>query len=380
MSDGNAGLEAIQGFQAGYESKVSMVNKAVDLEKKQDEIKQQRMNVEAQKFDMVTGMLRGISATPKEFRPKMIEQAKQKIQILGIPVNDQIWDVAANDNYVLPLSKNLANMLNLKNPDQKAAMMQQLLPLLGAENVEKFISGVMQGAAEYDNKLGQIQASKESKGSSFTPAQETIDKKFGEFYADYAIKGSYAGTQDSLSKLTDARQKMQNMVGKKLLGKTYQDVFNPEFASLQEQITSTVMDQMRPILGAQFTEGEGKRLIEQSFNPKLPMEMNLQKLDFLMQRVTSVAKANEKAIQYYEGEGKGATLTGYKAGIPAIEYMQKLPRTKISEEEAQKIAAQKKAVADKIRAADPKYRNMTDQQILDLSRQKGTSNARKPAE
>jgi hypothetical protein len=91
-------------------------------------------------------------------------------------------------------------------------------------------------------------------------------------------------------------------------------------------VKEIVQRNLRPILGAQFTEREGAMLMERAFDPKLSEETNIKRIERLGTQVRKMAQAKQEAIDYYEEHG---TLAGFKGKIPTIKDI--YPETGIRE-------------------------------------------------
>ena len=70
-----------------------------------------------------------------------------------------------------------------------------------------------------------------------------------------------------------------------------------------------VQRNLRIILGAQFTEEEGKRLIKRAYNPRLEESQNIKRLDRLINSMKKAREAQMAANKHFQEKG---TLKGYK--------------------------------------------------------------------
>jgi len=84
-------------------------------------------------------------------------------------------------------------------------------------------------------------------------------------------------------------------------------MFNENSVSAQEAVEEVVQRNLRMILGAQFTQKEGERLIERAYNPRLGPAENAKRLDRLITQLTTSAQATEQSARYFEENG---TLAG----------------------------------------------------------------------
>lgn len=92
------------------------------------------------------------------------------------------------------------------------------------------------------------------------------------------------------------------------VGKWVQDLLFPTSANTQEQIESTVQRSLRPILGAQFTEKEGERLISRVYNPRLSEEVNAKRIEWLIGKLNTAYANKQEAAAYFRQHN---TLSGF---------------------------------------------------------------------
>lgn len=93
------------------------------------------------------------------------------------------------------------------------------------------------------------------------------------------------------------------------LGEMAQSIVTPGAADIRQVIEQTVQRSLRPILGAQFTEKEGERLIARVYNPLLQPEVNSQRLDRLINMLAQAKQNKDAAAKYFETHN---TLRGFQ--------------------------------------------------------------------
>lgn len=86
-------------------------------------------------------------------------------------------------------------------------------------------------------------------------------------------------------------------------------------ASFKSDVNDVVYQTLKIKLGAQFTENEGKRLVEAAFNNKLSEEENIARMQRLLDATMMVYDAKEGMSQYFNEFG---TLDGYESNAPDI--------------------------------------------------------------
>ena len=159
----------------------------------------------------------------------------------------------------------------------------------------------------------ELKASNGISAKTLTPAQKKVDETFANEYVDWS-KGGMADVEKNLSQLLDVNRALasgDNLTGgyigltpDKLLG-----YMNPEALNNKEMVQEVVQRNLRLILGAQFTEKEGERLINRAYNDSLDEEVNRQRVGRLILQINSAAQAMDEMSKYYESNG---TLKGYE--------------------------------------------------------------------
>jgi|CXWL01.1.fsa_nt_gi hypothetical protein len=154
-----------------------------------------------------------------------------------------------------------------------------------------------------------------------TPAQVEVDKKFGKEYAELMGSGGIADIQKNLAQLKSVSDRLK--AGESLTGPIFgslprgvQRLTYPKETQALELVEEVVQRNLRLILGAQFTQKEGFRLIERAYNPALDPKYNAERLGRLVLAMERAVDAKTKAAAYFEKHG---TLAGYRGPItPSI--------------------------------------------------------------
>lgn len=151
-----------------------------------------------------------------------------------------------------------------------------------------------------------------------TPGQEALDKEFAKEVSDWDNKGGFAIVEKSLKNLDEAKKLLEGkgttsgkVVG--LLPKIARDIVAPDSGKTQDIIQDVVMGSLRPILGAQFTEEEGKRVIANTFNERLSPKENLRRLELLKTTLKEQAAAKKASVEHFK---KNGSLVGYEGPVP----------------------------------------------------------------
>ena len=172
-------------------------------------------------------------------------------------------------------------------------------------------------APTWDNlrKLKQSSASSNSlvMPEGQTKGRETVDTRYAEDYLQW-VQGGGADAIGNLAQVGTVLKQLE--MGKKITGPMIgiQPDFmlaltNPNAADAKQRIEEVVQRNLRLVLGAQFTEKEGERLIARAYNPALSPQQNAARLRRLFGQMATAAQARQEMSAYFEEKG---TLTGYK--------------------------------------------------------------------
>ena len=159
-----------------------------------------------------------------------------------------------------------------------------------------------------------------SGGLNLTPAQQAVDSEFAKQYAEFNAGGGYADVEKNINQLKSVSERLgesDDLTGPFVgnLPSRVREIANPESASIQQEVEEIVQRNLRLILGAQFTQAEGERLITRAFNPRLDEATNKRRVDALLKQIETAAQEKQNASRYYEQNG---TLQGYTGKLPSI--------------------------------------------------------------
>jgi hypothetical protein len=186
-------------------------------------------------------------------------------------------------------------------------------PMPGASRVSENLGAGAPGAA------GLPGAPQRVNEKLLTTAQKALDKEFGKDYSDF-VTGGFADAQKGLQQLRGVLGQLRS--GKGGLTGTFEglatanraigSVIAPTALDAKESVEEVVQRNLRAVLGAQFTQVEGDRLISRAYNPYLGEEENAARLDRLANSMEKALKAKAAAAQHFEQFG---TLANYKGSV-----------------------------------------------------------------
>lgn len=154
-----------------------------------------------------------------------------------------------------------------------------------------------------------------SKGST------AVDQKFAAEYIDWTTKGfsdaekGIVQLKEALKDLTSGKTKTGGLDAAldTVLPNSVMGFVAPEFVNTKDQIEEVVQRNLRLILGPQFTEQEGVRLIARAYNPALSTEQNIARVKRLVKQIEDAAQAKQAAAKYWEANN--GTLSGFKGKV-----------------------------------------------------------------
>ena len=160
-------------------------------------------------------------------------------------------------------------------------------------------------------------APSERKPPEQTGGQKATDSKFADEYVAFKAAGGYADVEKSLMQLEEAKAELEKggLTGP-VRGNTpdlVRQFTNPKSLAVRDTVEEVVQRNLRLVLGAQFTEKEGDRLIARAYNEKMSDAENVKRVGRLIEQIKTAALAKQEAIDYFEKNG--GTLTGFKGKL-----------------------------------------------------------------
>lgn len=172
------------------------------------------------------------------------------------------------------------------------------------------------GATSITNVLG---------GEELTPGQKKIDESFADEYIRW-VGGGFADSTKQLEQLNDSLAMLESGApitgpGVGSIPEFAQPFINPDGVIAREQVEEVVQRNLREILGAQFTEREGERLISRAFNPRLSPQENAKRVRRLIAQIGEMAAAKQAMVDYFNEHG---TLRGYQGRRPSLSQLEQI--------------------------------------------------------
>jgi hypothetical protein len=137
-------------------------------------------------------------------------------------------------------------------------------------------------------------------------------KKADELEATHA--GDAGQAASNIKELRDIAGELQQtdsatgpIVGS--LPKGVRDVVTPSGSALQDRAERVIQAGLRNVLGAQYTENEGKSFMARAYNPRLSEAENARRVLAAADEMEQLAKDKQGAIDYFRSKG---TLDGFR--------------------------------------------------------------------
>jgi hypothetical protein len=170
---------------------------------------------------------------------------------------------------------------------------------------------------------GQPQAGQQPSSTppAFTPkatksvGQEATDREFAKTYAEYRAQGGRADLDKSIAQLeevADALEGGSDTLTGPIMGNIPEGIKTavfPESINMQNKVEEIVQRNLKIVLGSQFTEKEGEKLIARAYNPSLSEKENAKRVRSLLKTIQERRDSTEKAAKYFEENG--GTLRGF---------------------------------------------------------------------
>lgn len=187
------------------------------------------------------------------------------------------------------LGKRVTGPQSIQNKAQQA---------VDREYAKDYLDWIQDGSPVAEKSLGELgQAADRLRGYKTGPNGERIPIREDDFLTrQLGPTGAVAGTIATVP----------------FVGKAVSDIITPGASDIREIVESTVQSSLRPILGAQFTEKEGERLIARVYNPRLKREVNAARVLRLQKQIAEAARNKNAAARWFEEHG---TLQGFKGKL-----------------------------------------------------------------
>ena len=168
--------------------------------------------------------------------------------------------------------------------------------------------------------LGQGPGVVVNTGSNRSPGLDALDKAYATDHLEWTrgggadMAGQVAQIGTVLGKLESGQELTGPLIG--VMPDLVRAIANPEAENAKQMVEEVVQRNLRIVLGAQFTEKEGERLISRAYDPKLPPQVNAARIRRLFSQMSVAAEQRKEMADYYEKNNY--SLAGYRGPQPNI--------------------------------------------------------------
>ena len=186
--------------------------------------------------------------------------------------------------------------------------------------------------AEENRRQTEFDERNQNPSENLSVGQETIDREFAKDIVEF----NPADVEKGLTQLQEASARLggtakdadgkaiepENLTGAMigLMPDSFNDIFNPKASEVKEAVEEVVQRNLRLVLGAQFTEKEGQRLISRAYNPRLDEKENKKRVDRLIKSIEGAMQQKQDQARYFNEKG---TLKGYQFAPVSIESIER---------------------------------------------------------
>ena len=197
--------------------------------------------------------------------------------------------------------------MNLQKAEAEAELANQPKPLSPSDQLAR---------EEFEYKKSQDL----NKPIPLTEGEKSRDRKFADQLVEFNLPDINKGLEQ-LTEASEALSKSNTLTGPivSLMPNFVGDRVNPKAAEVREAVEEVVQRNLRLVLGAQFTEKEGERLISRAYNPTLDEAENKKRVERLIKSIRDAAQEKLNMKSYFE---KNGTLKGYDSNQPSIESIE----------------------------------------------------------
>jgi hypothetical protein len=158
-----------------------------------------------------------------------------------------------------------------------------------------------------------------------TPGEKKVDEDYAKDFNEWNQTGATVANK-SIQQLDQAAQMLRTRtdLSGPVIGSIPDAVnafINPDAIKVRESVQEIVQQNLRPILGAQFTQQEGESLMARAFNPRLGEAENARRLGLLTQQIKSAAASKQDAADYFRQHG---TLKGWQGRLATVDDFRSL--------------------------------------------------------
>lgn len=243
-----------------------------------------------------------------------IETAKKQIDL----AHQLSWSMNDQDSYTR--AREMGIKLGLPNSeklpmqyDPNMVKQMQEKSFSAKERMDQHWKQKELGFKERELALKEAASTRKEQNSGSSAGRKKVDQEFAKDYNEWTSgKAEIARSEiDKLQSVVESLESKKVTTGG-LTGMFPDRITSDKVLGARSDVQSTVMNSLRAIMGAAFTEKEGERVINNTWNEADTTENNTARLKRLISDLAAQANAKDEKSRYYERSGE--TLSGYKPG------------------------------------------------------------------
>ena len=297
--------QAVYGFKtAGEQSDL----RQLQMEREKQVLESGKLQLEEQKkkAGYAAGGIIPSGDFNKEYRaitPEKITQLEDQYQFDIEPIHIKVEDPTSDKGYteVLALPRDELEKIRSYIQTEKLTKIK-----LEGDKATKL--------ALQAQKASEKLATKPAGEQSFLPKK--VDEEFSKEFARYKAKGQEVLDFDSVRKLEETISTAEKVLDtgwdEQVMGimpEQFRSLLDPEDKAIEDRLKAVAQTSMKEILGAQFTEKEGKLVLDRAYNPAMPKEENIRRMKELARSLRDKAQAKKLAMDYFAQHG---SLQGFQ--------------------------------------------------------------------
>lgn len=131
-------------------------------------------------------------------------------------------------------------------------------------------------------------------------------------------KGNIVKLMDVLDQLGDPNALLTGpLIGQ--MPDFVQSFLNPDSVAAREAVESVVQRNLKAVLGGQFTEREGEKLVKRAYNPTLSQEENAKRLRILIEQMVKAAEMQDARLAWIQDDKNNGSFRGFKGEVATMD-------------------------------------------------------------
>ncbi len=253
--------------------------------------------------------------------PRLVAQmkldgyAKQQERDAGFNTHKQTaqfdHELRGRESQIVPVHDNNGNVIGQRNVFT-GEVSSRPDAVMTPQQVQQKAAISAAGAARTVNNVGL--------GYDQTKGQEKTDQVYAAKHVDFTTGGASSQVKNinQIKEATEALKNSDNLTGP-IVGSIPDSIrkfTNPESINNRERVEEVVQRNLRELLGPQYTENEGDKLIARAYNENLQESENIRRLENLERQMVLSFEAKQSSAKYFRENG---TLQGWNGKLPTMD-------------------------------------------------------------